>query len=114
MAVTQFETGKVYQFVGGSDYRHKFWNKSKHLWKDGRPRECISVDINGRASFQGIPEPTGKYAGKTGWNYGFCLDKFADVTPRDRPASSPSQSAPAITFPKRGSVTDFLASVIGQ
>ena len=110
--VSRFETGRTYQFTGGSGFRHKFWNKSKSAWKKGNARLCTYVTLDGRASFEGIAEPTGKYAGKTGWNYNFCLQHFADVTREAPVAAAPPATAPSIKFPQKSGVASFLAGMI--
>lgn len=68
MAITGFEVGHYYRWIGPRDYCEN-WSDYIESWKDGNARKCTAS--NGpRAEFDGI-EGT--------WYYGHCLQNFEEV-----------------------------------
>lgn len=83
MAVSRFEVGKYYRWIGPKDFRDN-WNDQMEAWKDGKARKCTEIDTgdNVNASFDGINND--EYH-PYGWQYYHCIQHFEEVLGRDIP-----------------------------
>jgi hypothetical protein len=68
MAITGFEVGHYYRWIGPRDYCED-WASEMEPWKDGNARKCTAFD-GLRAEFDGIEDC---------WYYGHCLQHFEEV-----------------------------------